>query len=166
MEKCLVADKKERGQSLAELAISLTFLLILVGGIIDLGRMFFTYITLRDAAQEGASYGSYACAQEGGSGDCIKGPTFINNVKTRVRQSSQGNGSIVDLTNWPLNQITVTMTTHNGNAYPCSGDEITVKVQDPNFDITMPFIGAFIGQQILIQSTASDVILAPACPTP
>lgn len=157
---------RERGQSLAELAISLTFLLILVGGIIDLGRMFFTYITLRDAAQEGAAYGSYACAQEGGTGDCIKGPTLINDIKTRVRQSSQGNGSIVDMSNWPLNQITVTMTTHNGNAYPCAGDEITVKVEDPSFDITMPFIGTFIGQQILIQASATDAILAPACPTP
>ena len=48
----------ERGQSFAEFAISLIFLLVLVSAVIDLGWAFYTMIAMRDAAQEAAVYGS------------------------------------------------------------------------------------------------------------
>ena len=48
----------ENGQSFVEMAIALVILLLLVGGIVDLGRAFFSTMTLRDAVQEGALYGS------------------------------------------------------------------------------------------------------------
>ena len=51
-------DTKERGQAIVELATSLVILLTLLAGVVDLGRALFTWITLRDAAQEGASYAS------------------------------------------------------------------------------------------------------------
>jgi Flp pilus assembly protein TadG len=50
--------KEEKGQSLIEMAFGLIVLLLLVGGIVDLGRAFFSTMTLRDAVQEGALYGS------------------------------------------------------------------------------------------------------------
>ena len=50
--------KNERGQSLVELAISLTVLLYLLSGAVEFGIVFFKYIQLRDAAQEGALYAS------------------------------------------------------------------------------------------------------------
>lgn len=46
------------GQSLVELAISLPLLLLLLLGTIDMGRVFFDYIEMRQAAVEGATYGS------------------------------------------------------------------------------------------------------------
>src|SRR5450759_873833 len=49
---------KEKGQSLVELALVFTLLLILLSGIIDLGSMFYTYTALQDTAQEGAIYAS------------------------------------------------------------------------------------------------------------
>ena len=54
MDKRDSRSNTERGQSLTEFAISLVFLLTLLAGIVDLGRMFFAYIIIRDAAQEGA----------------------------------------------------------------------------------------------------------------
>ena len=51
-------NKPESGQSLIELALVLLILIILVSGIVDLGRVLFYYVTLRDAAQEGVVYGS------------------------------------------------------------------------------------------------------------
>ena len=45
---------KERAQSLTELAISFTFLMLLLAGSVDLARAFFFYLTLADASQEGA----------------------------------------------------------------------------------------------------------------
>src|SRR5262245_39578380 len=50
--------KSERGQSLVELSISLVLLLLLLSGAVEFGMAFFQYVQLRDAAQEGALYGS------------------------------------------------------------------------------------------------------------
>lgn len=48
----------ERGQSLVEFAISLVIILFLLAGAVEFGIALFQYIQLRDAAQEGALYGS------------------------------------------------------------------------------------------------------------
>ena len=81
---------RERGQSLVEMAMSLVILLLLVGGVVDFGRAFFTFMALRDAVQEGALYGSInpALTQEIrnhvlDSSDMI--PDLINEVKQRIK---------------------------------------------------------------------------------
>ena len=50
--------KLERGQSLVELAISLTFIFLLLSGAVTFGMAYFSFLSLNDAAQEGALYGS------------------------------------------------------------------------------------------------------------
>ncbi len=45
-----------RGQNLVEFAISLTVLLLLLAAIADLGRAFYTYVAVANAAREGARY--------------------------------------------------------------------------------------------------------------
>ncbi|MFC1879838.1 TadE/TadG family type IV pilus assembly protein, partial [Chloroflexota bacterium] len=54
------------GQSLVEFAVALVFLLLLIAGIVDVSRALFTYMALRDAAQEGALYGSTNPLDTGG----------------------------------------------------------------------------------------------------
>ncbi|MGA9398550.1 MAG: TadE family protein, partial [Anaerolineaceae bacterium] len=54
----LVIPGSEDGQSLVEVAISLTLLLVLLAGAVDFGRLFIAYMSMRDAAQEGIAYGS------------------------------------------------------------------------------------------------------------
>lgn len=44
------------GQGLVELALALPVLLLILLGTVDLGRMFFDYIELRNAARESAGY--------------------------------------------------------------------------------------------------------------
>ena len=39
---------EEQGQSLVEMAVALVMLLLLVGGIVDIGRAYFTYMAMRD----------------------------------------------------------------------------------------------------------------------
>ena len=58
MNKDQIQSNQESGQSLVEMAVALVILLLLVGGVVDLGRAFFSTMTLRDAVQEGALYGS------------------------------------------------------------------------------------------------------------
>lgn len=62
MQKKLPKVKTRRGQALLEFAISITVVLLLVGSIIDLGRIYVVYSAISEGAREGALYGSATCA--------------------------------------------------------------------------------------------------------
>lgn len=47
----------ERGQSMVELALSMPLLLLILLGTIDVSRLFFDYIQMRQAVVEGTTYG-------------------------------------------------------------------------------------------------------------
>lgn len=138
-------NRREKGQSLVEFAFSIVVLLLLLAGAVDLGRALYTYMGLRDAAQEGALYGS-------------TNPTQQNEIVSRVRNSSnllQGisadGGANTDV------QVTV-----YGAA--CTNNAIKVRVSYDNFPITMPFLGTLIGSQsIPISAEVTDTILSPSC---
>lgn len=49
---------RERGANLVELALLLPFFFLLLMGIADLGRAFYTYVSLTNAAREGARFAS------------------------------------------------------------------------------------------------------------
>jgi Flp pilus assembly protein TadG len=51
--------RRERGQAMVELAISSLALLLLVGGMIDLGRAFEFSVAIHNAAYEGARHGAW-----------------------------------------------------------------------------------------------------------
>jgi Flp pilus assembly protein TadG len=133
--------KKEQGQSLVEMAIALVILLLLVGGIVDLGRAFFTFMALRDSVQEGALYGSV-------------NPTLTAEIKNHILDSSD---MIPDLVG--SDDITVTIV-----GTPCTGNGIQVTATYSDFPLTMPFIGTVLGgQTIPISATVTDTILSPGC---
>jgi len=133
--------ESKKGQSLVEFALSLFFILLLVTGIVDLGRAFFTYMDLREAAQEGAAYGSIY-------------PNYNTLIAERVRQSSNA------IENASVNVVIAY------DVDPCAGNDIQVTVEMPNFPITMPFLGTILGTQTLtIAASATDRIITPlVCP--
>lgn len=47
---------KEKGQSLTEVAIALPVILLILAGVLDLGRLYYVTVALTDAAGEGAAY--------------------------------------------------------------------------------------------------------------
>jgi hypothetical protein len=49
-------NKAQKGQSLVEMAISMVLLTMMVSGVIDLGRLWFSYVALEDAAGEAALF--------------------------------------------------------------------------------------------------------------
>lgn len=49
---------QRRGQSVLELALAMPVMLLLMLGTIDVGRVFFDYVQLRNAVREGAGYGA------------------------------------------------------------------------------------------------------------
>lgn len=48
--------RNQEGQSMVEMALTMPILVLIVAGILDLGRAYFTFVTLSDAAAEGAAY--------------------------------------------------------------------------------------------------------------
>lgn len=73
------AKRLERGAAAIEMALVLPVLILVLGGIIDFGRLFYTQIMLTNAAREGARAGIIAggdplCRARGAAGaDCITG---------------------------------------------------------------------------------------------
>lgn len=135
----------ERGQSLVELALILLFLLILVAGIADLGRMIFTYLTMRDAAQEGAVYGAIY------PGQCEK---VFNRTLANLPVSQTFTVTINDLT------CPTEAECDCSGSPQSSGDIITVMVTVEDFDITTPFISAITGPTVDFSATINDTVLA------
>lgn len=131
----------QNGQSLVELAVGLMILLIMLAGLVDAGRALFTFMAMREAAQEGALYGSLE-------------PDDINAIETRVRGTSnlvQGLGG----------SLAVNV---NVGEPACTGSAITVQVTYSNFPITMPFLGTVLGSQTVpIRAAVTDTILTPPC---
>src|SRR5512140_1334539 len=72
-----VKRPRERGQSLVELAISLTVMMLLLSGAVTFGIALFSYVSMRDAAGEGALYGSIRpYLDNDGSGTYTTGDTL------------------------------------------------------------------------------------------
>ena len=132
----------ESGQSLVELVISITFMLVLLSGIVDLGRAFFVYMELRDAAQEGALYGSAY-------------PNDPLGIEARVRRTSRNPIDLNDLVSVQVNT--------NFLSSPCKGNGVEVAVTY-DFPLMTPFLGSIIGtQSFTLGASATDTILRPIC---
>jgi hypothetical protein len=50
------SDRAEKGQSLVEFTFSLLVIMIIVSGLLDLGRLYYIYVALEDGAGEAALY--------------------------------------------------------------------------------------------------------------
>ena len=140
---------------MVEFAFGMVILVIILVGIVDLGRAFFTYMALRDAAQEGAVYGSMCPEDEA-------------KIEERVRSISS---EPVDMSDTSLVEVTCAYITSGGEtpcngAVPSAGNGIRVGVTYHDFVITMPFLGAFIGSQTVdISARVMDTILRTTCPS-
>jgi Flp pilus assembly protein TadG len=142
----LLKSNSERAQSLVEFAISLLLILMILAGAVELSLALFEYVTIRDAAQEGALFASV-------------NPKDTVNIRLRVIDAA--NDGV------PLAPGNIAITS-NGNY--CEGSTasgkpitITVKITRPH-QIVMPFAGTFIGQQLNLSASATNTILSPVCP--
>ncbi len=148
MEMKRIVERTENGQSIVEFAVSAMIILMLLVGIADFGRALFTYIALRDAAQEGAVYGSIC-------------PNNMAAIESHARNAS----------NYPINlsdttAVSVACEYEDGSSSTCGsyvpspGVGIKVTVSYPHFQITTPLLGAIIGSQTLsLSADVTDTIL-------
>ena len=87
-------NTREKGQSLVEFALALPILILILSGLLDIGRAYFAYIYLEEAAAEAATYLALHpdCRFDGelASGECDN----PNNATWRARNSGSTIGII------------------------------------------------------------------------
>lgn len=132
----------ERGQSLLEFALMMPVLLLMLMGALDVGRMYFTFIAIQNAAGEGALYAAInpRCIH---ASDCPD----PNNAEYRAKHESPSG-----LVDWGRIQISVEpadpTTLHEG-------EPITIIVRY-DYDILTPLISPMV-QDGKLQLTARAV---------
>jgi Flp pilus assembly protein TadG len=140
--------RRERGQSLVEIALSMVFLIWLIAAIIDLGSALFTWIALRDAAQEGAIYGSL-------------NPTDGAGIRLRVVTASNRPLDLAQAYTDGTLAISTAISNDNGLACTGTGDGITVALVY-QYTPVIPMVSA-IWSTIPIHATVTDTVLLPDC---
>jgi Flp pilus assembly protein TadG len=127
-------DKSERGQGLVELAIALPVLLLLLLGVLDVGRAYWAVVALKDAASEGASYAAFY-------------PTRTTEIKERAAESSTA-----------LVVLSPDMFSIDYVAPPTAGQPITVTVAY-DFIIVNPVINAIVPDGKLTLTVADTHVI-------
>ena len=145
-----IARRHEQGQSLIEFSLMGIALVTILLGLVDLGRAYFTYLALKDAAAEGAYFGSVYPQCASVSGPC----TAPDTVDYRIRNSSP-KGSLVD---WSSASITSTVPATT------PGESITVTVSY-QYQLITPVIGAIVGgQDLTLRARSVAVIVSDELP--
>lgn len=148
--------RSEHAQSLVELAVTLPILILLLVGTIDFGMAIFSYSMLRDAAQEGAFYGSFNPA---GKAEIENRTRNISPHREDVIFSSPVNLRDKDLVKVKVQTL--------GKACQGSTKGIANSIQvsvSYKYPVLMPFVGPVLGSTIPLTGTATNIILQPACP--
>ncbi|MBN2392125.1 MAG: pilus assembly protein [Anaerolineae bacterium] len=125
-----------RGQSIIEFALVLPIIIMLMLGLLDFGRAFFTLIALDDAADEGASYASIR-------------PNDVDGIQQRTVEAST---RLISIETADVSVV-----------YPSSlsvGQPITVTV-DFFFDIYTPFVAGLLPEgELTLQGSSTHPIIS------
>ena len=132
------------------MGLLLIMLLWLLSGVIDFGIGFFSYVAIRDAAQEGALYGSVVYDA---SHPSYTTSDYVAMIIERVENSSS---QPVDLHSSSVQvQVTPPSTW-------CSGFPLKVDISY-DYPIMMPMVGVVTGSTITLRASATSVLLEPQC---
>lgn len=142
-----------RGQALAETALVLVILLLLLGGIVEFGRAMYTWLAMQNAAAEGAFYGAN-----------ISDPDRIGTVGTTDKdtviyrtQHEMADSEILDWSQ-PGVDVTVTYSPDPGTSRPEPGTRVIVGISYP-LEFIGPLPGLFGMSEMTLYAEAINVVL-------
>jgi hypothetical protein len=157
------AERAERGQSLVELSLSFGILLMLLSGMLDLGRIWYIYVALEDAAGEAALYLSIDPYCEDATSTPAK-PTDScadpNNATWRAANAIGG-----DVIDWELVEDTsgfeiILEQDAYGNVFRDVGLEVSVELSYP-ITLLTPIVPRWIGiNPITMTARATQTIIS------
>jgi len=125
---------KEKGQSMTEVALVLPVMLLILAGILDLGRLYYVTVALTDAAGEGAVYAAIR-------------PNSADEIIARTQAASTG------LVQIDMEKVTVDCPSL------VAGQPVTVTV-DYDFTVATPLINAFVPDGVIkLRGVASEPIV-------
>lgn len=150
----LSVSRSEQGQSLVEFSLMLVVLLTILSLVLDMGRAYFSFIAIQNAAGEGALYAAInpRCPHATSASTC----TNPNNVDYRAKYESP-NG----LVDPQVTDVQVTYadgTDQYSNVTTTEGNPITVTVLY-RFTMVGPFSIAVPGGQLILSAHAVQNIL-------
>ena len=135
-------EYQRKAQSLVEVALSFSIILFLMLAMIDFGFAFLHWITLRDAADEGVTYGTLH-----------PGTGCDASLQNWVRSSASSN--MIDLS------AAVVGINYSSRL---AGGRVTVTVTD-SYHILTPMVSKVTGANLTITARASGTVLQQgACP--
>jgi TadE-like protein len=140
-----------RGQSLVEFALVLPVLLLLLGGAVDLGRLFYAQVAISNAAKEGAFFGASNPTCDQPKAGCVDPGT----VSWHIDQETAG------LT--PLSYTVECL--HLGASVgmsSCAEDDIYRVSLSYAFHLATPLLSGIFGSSVQLHATASAVVLNEA----
>lgn len=141
---------RTRGQALVELALITPLMIVLLAAAIDLGRLFYSGITVTNAAREGALEGSYNPTSFQAGQPC-------NATTNRVmcRAVNEASGSFVKVA---VADVSMTCTPACMTGL---GNKVHVQVVG-HFSLLTPLLSVFMGgEDVTLTATASAQIITP-----
>lgn len=126
-------ETKSSGQSLVELTLVLPILILILAGTLDLGRLLESYVTLTNAAREGARLGAET-------------PTNPTGIKNQVIAEANGSG-------YTITTSMITILTPSGTT---SGNPITVRI---NYNFQFVTFLMFAGAQTFPVQTSATMMI-------
>ena len=150
-----------RAQALVEFAIVLPVLLLLVGGAIDFGRLFYTRVSIENAAKEGAFFGASHPRCDVSQSACADPSNVTWHVENEAAASP----------------LTLTIECiHAGSSVAlmgCAEDDTYQVTVEHRFQLVTPILSGLFGSGIDLQTSATSRVLnagfdpaAPPQPTP
>lgn len=136
----IVRRRRPRGQALVEFALAIPIFVLLIFGLIDLGRLVYVNNAVAQAAREGARFGS------------VQGRSATAGTRTGVAGHTAGM-----LTAVPQPAVAVACERDGAAAATCrTNDVLTVTVSSPVGMLT-PVIGQLVGT-VNVSSTAKVTV--------
>ena len=138
--------REDRGSSLIEFCLISVMLVIVLLGVVEMGRMVLVYTTIANAAREGARYaivhGADQFVSPSGPGD----PCTCPDVQTVVKNFASAG---------LLNTDSLTITVSYPDGHNTAGSPVSVKVTYP-YDPLVNYFGSMLNQTL--GSTSQGVI--------
>ncbi len=126
-------DHRKSGQSLVEFALVAPLFFLLVFGVIDFGRLFFTQATLQHALREAGRYAVTGNKLPGTNPETSQPYTRVESIKQIAKQAAMG-----------LDVSSVSVSSQSGGAGSAGapGDYVTVSITY-TLKLITPIIGKF-----------------------
>jgi PKD repeat protein len=131
-----------------EFAVIVPVMLLLVVGGLDIGRLFFSWIEVSNAAREGAAYAG------GNPTDTSGITTHATQEANAQRQGGEGTMTVTATCADPANVALACSLAAGGNG---TGNTVTVRTTE-TFSFVTPIIGNILGNSVTMSASATSVV--------